>query len=29
MGKRTETYLKAKAKHPERWAGDIRDWSLP
>ncbi|SFP51492.1 hypothetical protein SAMN04488596_1251, partial [Halanaerobium congolense] len=29
MKKRNETYLKAKAKHPERWSGDIRDWTLP
>jgi putative transposase len=26
---RTETYEKAKAVHPERWSGEIRDWSLP
>ncbi|SFI38665.1 putative transposase, partial [Tindallia magadiensis] len=24
-----ETYEKAKAKHPERWAGKTRDWCLP
>ena len=24
-----KTYLKAKAKHPERWSKNIRDWSLP
>lgn len=29
MKKRTETYLKAKAEHPERWSGDIRDWTQP
>ncbi len=29
MKKRTETYLKAKAEHPERWSEDIRDWTLP
>jgi putative transposase len=29
MKKRNETYLKAKAEHPERWSGDIRDWTLP
>ena len=29
MKKRTETYKKAKAKNPERWSGDIRDWTLP
>lgn len=27
--KRQETYEKAKAKHPERWSKNIRDWSLP
>ena len=29
MQKRIETYKRAKAAHPERWSGDIRDWSLP
>ncbi|WP_084804299.1 integrase core domain-containing protein [Halonatronum saccharophilum] len=29
MRNRTETYKKAKAAHPERWSGEIRDWSLP
>lgn len=29
MQKRIETYKKAKAAHPERWSGEIRDWSLP
>ena len=29
MNKRTLTYQLAKAKHPERWSGSIRDWSLP
>ena len=29
MKKRIETYKKAKAAHPERWSGKIRDWSLP
>ena len=29
MEKRTETYKKAKAKNPERWSGDIGDWTLP
>ena len=29
MNKRTQTYELAKAKHPERWAGSTRDWSLP
>ncbi|SDK97003.1 hypothetical protein SAMN04515655_1342 [Halanaerobium congolense] len=28
MKKRAETYLKAKAEHPKRWSGDIRDWTL-
>ena len=27
--KRKETYEKAKAKHPERWSKNIRNWSLP
>jgi len=27
LQKRTELYIKAKAKHPERWSGKIRDWS--
>jgi putative transposase len=25
--KRKAVYLKAKAKHPERWSGDIRNWN--
>lgn len=29
MAKRTQTYELARAKHPERWSGEIRDWSLP
>lgn len=29
MNKRTQTYQQAKARHPERWSGKIRDWSLP
>lgn len=29
MNKRTQTYALAKAKHPERWSGSIRGWSLP
>jgi len=29
MEKRIETYQEAKAKHPERWSKNIRDWSLP
>ena len=29
MQKRIETYKKAKASHPERWSGEIRNWSLP
>ncbi len=29
MKNRIETYQKAKAAHPERWSGEIRNWSLP
>ena len=29
MNKRQETYEKAKARHPERWSKNIRNWSLP
>ena len=29
MDNRTRTYQLAQAKHPERWSGSIRDWSLP
>ena len=29
MMNRIKTYEEAKAKHPERWSKDIRDWSLP
>ena len=29
MAKRKETYERAKAKHPERWSKNIRNWSLP
>ena len=29
MVKRKETYEKARAKHPERWSKNIRNWSLP
>ena len=29
MEKRIKTYEEAKAKHPERWSGATRDWSLP
>ncbi len=29
MEKRKETYKNAKAKHPERWSKNIRNWSLP
>ena len=29
MAKRIQTYELAKAKHPERWSRQIRDWSLP
>lgn len=27
--KRSVTYEAAKARHPERWSGETRDWSLP
>ena len=27
LKKRQDTYKKAKAKHPERWSREIRDWS--
>lgn len=26
--KRQQVYEAAKAKHPQRWSGNIRDWSL-
>lgn len=29
MGNRIKVYEAARAKHPERWAKNIRDWSLP
>ena len=29
MKNRIETYQIAKAKHPERWSGNIRKWELP
>lgn len=29
MEKRKETYEKAKARHPERWSKNIRNWTLP
>jgi viroplasmin and RNaseH domain-containing protein len=29
MENRIKTYEEAKAKHPERWTKNIRDWSLP
>ena len=29
LANRTKVYELAKAKHPERWAGAVRDWSLP
>ena len=29
MEKRIKTYEQAKARHPERWSREIRDWSLP
>lgn len=28
MTKRTQTYELARARHPERWSGSIRNWSL-
>lgn len=28
LEKRRQLYEKAKAAHPERWSGEIRDWSL-
>lgn len=28
LEKRKEVYAKAKEKHPERWSGEIRDWSF-
>ena len=27
LSKRVETYKQARAKHPQRWSGKIRDWS--
>lgn len=29
MKNRIKVYEKAKAKHPERWSGNIRNWALP
>lgn len=29
MENRIKTYEKAKAKHPERWSKNIRNWTLP
>lgn len=29
MEQRKRLYAQAKAKHPERWSGEIRNWSLP
>ena len=29
MPKRHNVYLQAKAKHPERWSGNTRNWQLP
>lgn len=29
MEKRIKTYEEAKLRNPERWSGEIRDWSLP
>ena len=26
LAKRAQVYLKARAKHPDRWSGDIRNW---
>jgi len=28
LAKRTELYEAARARHPERWSGKIRNWSL-
>ena len=28
LRKRVELYEAARARHPQRWSGDIRDWSL-
>ena len=27
VAKRVEVYATAKAKHPERWSGDTRNWT--
>lgn len=27
LAKRVEVYATAKAKHPERWSGDTRNWT--
>jgi len=29
LAKRHQVYESAKAKHPERWSGKTRDWSIP
>lgn len=29
LARRKEVYREAKARHPERWSGDIRSWNLP
>lgn len=29
MQQRIEVYEAARARHPQRWNGHIRDWSLP
>ncbi|NMA96012.1 MAG: hypothetical protein GX974_08230 [Clostridiales bacterium] len=29
MKNRIRVYEGARKRHPERWSGDIRDWSLP
>jgi putative transposase len=28
LARRTQVYTQAKAKHPERWSGNTRDWSV-
>lgn len=29
LNARQQVYEEARARHPERWSGEIRDWSLP
>ena len=29
LSRRKAVYLAARARHPERWSGDIRNWDLP